>query len=68
MELYIKAGSLPTNTSFDIRQIIKRDQKSYTVPTNQLSGTRGFLMIVAKGLLLVLLTYRARGDPVINCM
>ena len=68
MELYIKGGSLPTNTSFDIRQIIKRDQKSYTIPTNQLSGTRGFLMIVAKGLFLFLLTYRARGDPVINCM
>lgn len=49
-EMYVKGGVLPTKTNFDVRFKVRRNQKNYRIPAERLSHARGFLMIVAKGI------------------
>lgn len=51
-EIYVKGGIFPTKTNFDASFKVRKNQKNYRIPAEKLSHARGFLMIVAKGILL----------------
>lgn len=50
LELYIKGGTIPTKTNFDIKYDVQKGQTSYPIPAGNISHSKGYLTILLKGM------------------